>query len=115
MQDHGLLTIILLLATGVLLVGFLRHLRLPAVFAYLLTGVILGPHALAVVPDLASTRQLAAFGVVFLMFTIGLEFSLAQFLSMRLHGKRRRHPSDVCSLSVEEKPLPPCSRQFPDR
>ncbi|MBU2807657.1 potassium transporter, partial [Acidithiobacillus ferrooxidans F221] len=83
MQDHGLLTIILLLATGVLLVGFLRHLRLPAVFAYLLTGVILGPHALAVVPDLASTRQLAAFGVVFLMFTIGLEFSLAQFLSMR--------------------------------
>ncbi|MHB1494936.1 MAG: cation:proton antiporter domain-containing protein, partial [Acidithiobacillus sp.] len=83
MQDHGLLTIILLLATGVLLVGFLRYLRLPAVFAYLLTGIILGPHALAVVPDLASTRQLAAFGVVFLMFSIGLEFSLAQFLSMR--------------------------------
>ncbi|MGE4530907.1 MAG: cation:proton antiporter, partial [Acidithiobacillus sp.] len=83
MQDHGLLTIILLLATGVLLVGILRFLRLPAVFAYLLTGIILGPHALAVVPDLASTRQLAAFGVVFLMFSIGLEFSLSQFLSMR--------------------------------
>ncbi|MBU2741210.1 MULTISPECIES: cation:proton antiporter [Acidithiobacillus] len=83
MHDQGLLIIILLLATGVILVGVLRFLQLPAVFAYLLTGVILGPHALAVVPDLASTRQLAAFGVVFLMFSIGLEFSLSQFMSMR--------------------------------
>ncbi|MHB1202618.1 MAG: cation:proton antiporter domain-containing protein, partial [Acidithiobacillus sp.] len=83
MNEHALLTIIVLLATGVFLVGLARSLRLPAIFAYLLAGIILGPHALAVVPDLAATRHLAAFGVVFLMFSIGLEFSLPQLLSMR--------------------------------
>lgn len=83
MNEHALLTIIELLATGVFLVGLARSLRLPAIFAYLLAGIILGPHALAVVPDLAATRHLAAFGVVFLMFSIGLEFSLPQLLSMR--------------------------------
>ncbi|MGC8466723.1 MAG: cation:proton antiporter [Acidithiobacillus sp.] len=83
MPDSSLLIVVVLLATTVVLVGLLKWLRLPAIFAYLLTGVLLGPHALAVVPDLERTRQLAEFGVVFLMFSIGLEFSPAQFITMR--------------------------------
>jgi len=83
MPDSSLLIVVVLLATTVVLVGLLKWLRLPAIFAYLLTGVLLGPHALALVPDLERTRQLAEFGVVFLMFSIGLEFSPAQFMAMR--------------------------------
>src|SRR5581483_4498834 len=50
---------------------------------YLVVGVALGPHALGVVPDDAATRSLAEFGIVFLMFSIGLEFSLPQLRAMR--------------------------------
>jgi len=83
MPDSNLFIVVVLLATTVILVGLLKWLRLPAVFAYLLTGILLGPHALALVPDLERTRELAEFGVVFLMFSIGLEFSPAQFITMR--------------------------------
>ena len=56
---------------------------LPPIIGYLALGLALGPHALGVVPDGAQTQQLADFGVVFLMFSIGLEFSLAKLRAMR--------------------------------
>ncbi|MDX1812426.1 MAG: monovalent cation:proton antiporter-2 (CPA2) family protein, partial [Gammaproteobacteria bacterium] len=56
---------------------------MPPVLAYLFVGIMVGPHALGWVPDDESTRFLAEFGVVFLMFTVGLEFSLPQLLAMR--------------------------------
>jgi CPA2 family monovalent cation:H+ antiporter-2 len=74
---------LLLLAASVLAVAALRVLSLPPVFGYLLVGIALGPHALALVPETADTMQLAEFGVVFLMFSIGLEFSLPRVHSMR--------------------------------
>ncbi len=83
MQDNALLTVVVLLACSVLLVGIARKLRVPPIIAYLGVGMLLGPHAMALVPDEAHTRYLAGFGVVFLMFSIGLEFSLPQFLRMR--------------------------------
>jgi monovalent cation:H+ antiporter-2, CPA2 family len=65
------------------MVVIFRRLHLPAILGYLLVGVLIGPHALAFVPDTPGTRYLAEFGVVFLMFSIGLEFSLPQLVSMR--------------------------------
>jgi CPA2 family monovalent cation:H+ antiporter-2 len=50
---------------------------------YLAVGVLIGPHALGIANDNPATHGLAEFGVVFLMFSIGLEFSLAQLKSMR--------------------------------
>jgi Kef-type K+ transport systems, membrane components len=60
-----------------------RSLNLPPVLGYLLVGAAIGPHALDLIPDSEATQHLAEFGVVFLMFSIGLEFSLARLYSMK--------------------------------
>ncbi|MBA3776984.1 MAG: cation:proton antiporter, partial [Betaproteobacteria bacterium] len=67
--------ILVLLAAAVVVVVVCRLLRLPPILGYLAVGVAVGPHALAWVPDDTATRHLAEFGIVFLMFSIGLEFS----------------------------------------
>jgi monovalent cation:H+ antiporter-2, CPA2 family len=74
---------LLLLAGSVLLVTLARRLALPTSMGYLLLGLALGPHALAVVSDSGTTRLLAELGVAFLLFTLGLEFSLPRMLAMR--------------------------------
>jgi len=75
--------IILLLVSSVLMVALFRYLRLPPMIAYFVVGLILGPYALGVLPDSESSRHFVEFGIVFLMFTIGLEFSLPKLNSMR--------------------------------
>src|SRR5580658_1465642 len=75
--------VLILLATAVFLVTVVRRLSLPTSLAYLLSGLLLGPHALAVVPDSGTTQLLAELGVAFLLFTLGLEFSLPRMLAMR--------------------------------
>ncbi len=62
-----------------------RWLHLPAMLGYLVMGVIIGPHALGLSGDAKQMQHLGEFGVVFLMFTIGLEFSLTQLKAMRQH------------------------------
>ncbi len=75
--------ILVLLGTAVVVVVLCRLIRLPPILGYLAVGIAVGPHALAWVPDSAETRLLAEFGLVFLMFSIGLEFSLPQLRAMR--------------------------------
>jgi len=74
---------LILLAGSVFLVTLVRRLALPTSLAYLLVGLVLGPHALGVVSDTGTTRLLAELGVAFLLFTLGLEFSLPRMLAMR--------------------------------
>jgi CPA2 family monovalent cation:H+ antiporter-2 len=81
---HGpLQSVLILLTSSVLAVSLFRALHLPAMLAYFLVGILLGPHALAWLPDSEANRELAEFGIVFLMFSIGLEFSLSQLYAMR--------------------------------
>ena len=82
-SDASLQPILILLAAAVLAVVACRILALPPIVGYLAVGLALGPHALGAVHDDAQTRHLAEFGVVFLMFSIGLEFSLAKLRVMR--------------------------------
>lgn len=82
MQDN-LPVILLMLISSVLAVALFRVLRLPPMLAYFTVGLLLGPHALGILPDIEENRDLAEFGIVFLMFSIGLEFSLSQLYSMR--------------------------------
>src|SRR5512132_1739244 len=82
-MPHALQLILVLLAASVVVVVVCRLVRLPPILGYLIVGIVVGPHAFALVPDDASTRLLGEFGIVFLMFSIGLEFSLAQLRAMR--------------------------------
>ena len=74
---------LLFLLAAVLGVVLFRLLQLPPILAYLSVGIVIGPHALGFVADTEQTRYLAEFGVVFLMFSIGLEFNLAKLWAMR--------------------------------
>lgn len=76
-------TTLLLLSSAVLGVVAFRMLNLPPMLGYLCVGILIGPHALGWAQESAATHQLAEFGVVFLMFSIGLEFSLNKLISMR--------------------------------
>lgn len=74
---------LVLLAAAVIGVVLFRMLQLPPMLAYLVVGVLIGPKATGLESDSAQTRYLAEFGVVFLMFSIGLEFNLSKLRSMR--------------------------------
>ena len=76
------LTLLYLLA-AVLGVVTCRSLKLPPMLGYLAVGIVIGPHALGLAAENEASHTLAEFGVVFLMFSIGLEFSLPKFLAMR--------------------------------
>jgi len=78
------LTLVYLLA-AVLGVVACRSLKLPPMLGYLAVGVVIGPNALALAENSDAVRHLGEFGVVFLMFVIGLEFNLAKLRSMRAH------------------------------
>ncbi|MEY3743127.1 MAG: hypothetical protein RLZZ541_182 [Pseudomonadota bacterium] len=75
--------ILVLLISSVLAVALFRAFRLPAMLAYFLVGMALGPHTFGLLPDTEATKEFAEFGIVFLMFSIGLEFSLPQLYAMR--------------------------------
>jgi len=78
------LTLMYLFAAVLGVVGC-RMLKLPPMLGYLLVGVVIGPNALALAQNSEGVKHLAEFGVVFLMFVIGLEFNLPKLRSMRQH------------------------------
>ncbi|QHE88679.1 monovalent cation:proton antiporter family protein [Hydrogenophaga sp. BPS33] len=76
---------LLYLLAAVMGVVICRTLRLPPMLGYLVVGVLIGPNALALAQNSGGIQYLAEFGVVFLMFVIGLEFSLPKLRAMRRH------------------------------
>lgn len=83
MITDPLAQILLLLAAAVGVVALARRAGLPAILGYLIVGVALGPHALGLFDETDGTRLLAELGVVFLLFTLGLEFSWPRMVAMR--------------------------------
>ncbi|MGH8280143.1 MAG: cation:proton antiporter, partial [Gammaproteobacteria bacterium] len=83
MEHAALRSVLILLAAAVLIVVVLKRVRLPTLIAYLVTGFVVGPYGLGWIANSADTRNLAEFGVVFLLFTLGLEFSMARLVAMR--------------------------------
>jgi CPA2 family monovalent cation:H+ antiporter-2 len=82
MHDALQVTLILL-ASAVAVVVLFRSLHMPAILGYLLVGALVGPHAFGFVAATEDQRYIAEFGLVFLMFSVGLEFSLPQLVAMR--------------------------------
>jgi len=82
MSELSLFTVLILIAATVFTLATVRRLHLPPVFGYVLVGAFLGPAALGVVPELEQVRLLAEFGVAFLLFTLGLDFSIPRLRSL---------------------------------
>lgn len=80
---HALPLILVLLAAAVVVVVLCRLVRLPPILGYLIVGAAVGPHALGWVANDQATRYVAEFGLVFLLFSVGLEFSLPKLNAMR--------------------------------
>ena len=80
---NALSLVLVLLGASVLAVVLFRRLNLPPILGYLLVGSLIGPHAFNLMNNMARAEYLAEFGVVFLMFSIGLEFSLAKLYAMK--------------------------------
>jgi CPA2 family monovalent cation:H+ antiporter-2 len=83
MAHDRLSQILILLAGSLLVLSLVRRFKLPPILGYLVVGMLLGPHALGLVSDDAAIRTLAEIGVVFLVFTLGLEFSLPRMVAMK--------------------------------
>jgi len=82
MRSTALEQLLILLACSVVVVTVFRRMKLPPIVGYLAVGMLLGPEALSLAGT-DTTRVLAEYGVVFLVFTLGLEFSYPRMLAMR--------------------------------
>lgn len=74
---------IILLAISVVCVALFRRIKLPAILAYLTVGICLGPHAANLVQSSDTLHFLAEVGIAFLLFSLGLEFSLNKLIANR--------------------------------
>ena len=81
--EHTLFQILLLLGCAVAVVLAFQRLHIPSSLGYLLVGLLLGPHTAGPVIDGEPIKAVAEFGIVFLLFTIGLSFSLPQIHALR--------------------------------
>ncbi len=84
MTDYGVLGNLLFIYTVSIAVVFLFHqFRLPSIAGFLVAGALIGPHGLNLISDIETVRVLAEIGIVLLLFTIGIEFSLKHLASLR--------------------------------
>jgi CPA2 family monovalent cation:H+ antiporter-2 len=77
--------VLILLGLSVFIVVFFKKLKLSPVLGYLIAGALIGEHGFNLVKDTHYTHYLAEFGVVFLLFVIGLELTFERLMQMRLH------------------------------
>ncbi len=84
MTDYGVLANLLVIFAASIAVVFIFHqFRLPSIAGFLVAGSLIGPHGLNLIADVGTVEVLAEVGIVLLLFTIGIEFSVPQLLSMR--------------------------------
>ena len=77
--------VLIFLVAAMIVVSLFRPMRASPVLGYLVAGALIGPYGLAIIADVEATQGLAKLGVVFLLFTVGLEFSFARLKVMRLN------------------------------
>ena len=84
MTDYGALANLLVIFTASIAVVFVFHqFKLPSIAGFLVAGALIGPYGLNLISDIETVRALAEIGIVLLLFTIGIEFSLGHLVSMR--------------------------------
>jgi len=83
MEPGVLKDVVIIFALSTFVNFIFTRIRVPAIIGYLLTGVIAGPHLLGLISSPENVEVMAEIGVILLMFTIGLEFSLHHLLNIR--------------------------------
>src|SRR5512137_1595921 len=83
MEFHGLKEIVTLFGLALVAVVLLQRLRIPSIVGFLATGMVAGPYALGLIRDTKQVEHMAEYGVVLLLFTIGIEFSLKELMRIR--------------------------------
>jgi CPA2 family monovalent cation:H+ antiporter-2 len=83
MEFEALRDIVVLFGLALITVVLLRRLKLPSIIGFLFTGMLAGPYALGLIRDTHQVEQMAEVGVVLLLFTIGIEFSLKELMRIK--------------------------------
>ena len=83
MELEFLKSLVIILGTSAVVVFILGRLKVPSIVGFLIAGIIVGPSGLGLVKEVHEVEMLAEIGVILLMFTIGLEFSLKKLVSLR--------------------------------
>jgi CPA2 family monovalent cation:H+ antiporter-2 len=84
MPEYAFLqTLVIIFGTSTLVVFLLSRAQVPSIVGFLLAGILIGPHGLSLVKDIHEIELLAEIGVILLLFVIGIEFSLANFMRMK--------------------------------
>jgi CPA2 family monovalent cation:H+ antiporter-2 len=83
MDFHALRDIVVLFGLALFTVVVLRKFKLPSIIGFLITGLLAGPYALGFIRNTHQVEQMAEYGVVLLLFTIGIEFSLKELMRIR--------------------------------
>jgi len=78
-----ILDIIVILALAILVITVGSRLKIPGVVGFLLTGIVVGPYGLGLVKDPQMVEVLAEIGIIFLLFTIGMQFSFRTLYEMK--------------------------------
>ena len=82
-ETHLLQDIVIIFALASFVIWLFHRLNLPSIIGFLITGMLAGPHALGLIKSVDEIELLAEFGVVLLLFTIGIEFSLKNLIKSR--------------------------------
>lgn len=83
MEHSSINELIIILAASVTAAALFHRLKIPTIICYLAVGVILGPQGLHAIEGVQQFQIIAEFGVAFLLFTLGLEFSLPHLIALR--------------------------------
>ena len=83
MNNDLLLNIVIIFGISAAIVFFLQKIRIPSVIGFLIAGILIGPHSIALIKDKEAIEVFAEAGDILLLFTIGIEFSLTKLLRMK--------------------------------
>lgn len=83
MYTDLLFNIVIIFAISAAAVFFLSKIKIPSVIGFLIAGILIGPYGISLIKDVAAIEVFAEAGVVLLLFTLGIEFSLSKLLRMR--------------------------------
>jgi len=75
--------VVIIFALSVLVLLLFHKIKIPAVLGFFLTGIVAGPQGLSLISEVQQVEILAEIGIIFLLFTIALEFSLEKFSQIK--------------------------------